>query len=279
LSPGSQGGSAEPSGRPSSEREEREGSGELEEDAEVGSTGSLDVINVDTDRDDTRATGHMGKASAVSWAKRTSEECRRTSQHEPAIGNYDTGFALASYHVEDADVEYVDTSNVSAYDWPEYNLADRLVRLYFDHAHDSFPILDRANFMARYRSFERGSTNLRPTDVIFLGTVNAVFAISAVFADLTNCENEGHVDDHLIYSARAKMLCMDQSFIFTDARISTTVFLGLLSLYYVSNCKLNRYVLSHRALGFSAERKQGLDNLWAWYKECPHFRIARSQRG
>ena len=192
---------------------------------------------MDTDRDDTRATGHMGKASAVSWAKRTTEECSRTGLQ---VGRRDSGFTLSSYYVEDADVEYIDMGNVNPYDWPKYNLADTLVQLYFEHAHDAFPILDRASFMARYRSFIRGSSELDSSEIIWLGTLNVIFAISAVFAHLTNFEGLGHVDDHLIYSTRAKMLCMDQSFLLQDARLSTVEFLGLLSLYYVSNCKLNR---------------------------------------
>jgi hypothetical protein len=238
--PGSRGGSIKPSPRASSEREGHEASGEDDPD-EVGSTGSIDVINVDTDRDDTRATGHLGKASAVSWAKRTNEELQKSSsQPTSAGGKHETGYTLSSYHVEDADVEYVDTSNVSPYDWPEYSLADTLIRIYFDHTHDSFPILDRKEFMGRYNSFSRGSTDLQSSDLIWLGTLNVIFAISAVFGDLTNYEDQGHIDDHLIYFARAKALCLDQDFLFQDPRLSTTCFLGLLSLYYVSNCKLNR---------------------------------------
>lgn len=195
------------------------------------------------DRDDTRATGHMGKASAVSWAQHTSEECRRTDPQEHTGGRFDTGLALSSYHVEDADVEYVDTSNVNPCDWPEYDLANTLLQLYFDHAHTTFPILDRADFMAKYESFSRGSSDLDQAEVIWLGTLNAIFAISAVYGDLVNCEGQGHVDDHLIYCARAKMLCMDQDLLFQDARVSMTCFLGLMTLYYVSLCKLNRWVL------------------------------------
>jgi hypothetical protein len=187
----------------------------------------------------------MGKASAVSWAKRTTEECRRSSLQDPAVGRRDSGFAFSSYHVEDADVEYVDTSNVDPYDWPNYNLADTLVGLYFEHVHDAFPVLDRASFMARYRSFIRGSTELASSETIWLGTLNMVFAISAVYADLTNCEDQGHVDDHLIYCARATILCIDQGFLLQDARLSTVRLLGLLSLYYISNCKLNRWALHH----------------------------------
>lgn len=234
----SRGGSFDPSRRPPSRHEEREvNEDETDDDYEVGSTGSLDVINVDTDRDDTRGTGHLGKASAVSWAKRTKEECRRNSR--PGMRS-DIGHTLSSYHVEDADVEYVDTSGVLSYDWPEYKVADILVRVYFDRTHQTFPILDRASFMEKYNSFPRGANNLGSSDTIFLGTLNIVFAISSVFGDLTNHDDQGHVDDHLIYCARARALCMDQDFMFHDARLSTTCFMGLLSLYYVSNCKLNK---------------------------------------
>jgi hypothetical protein len=231
--------SFEPSRRPSSRREEREVSDD-ETDDDIGSTGSLDLINVDTDRDDTRATGHLGKASAVSWAKRTSEECRKNSVQGPPGGGQETGHALTSFHVEDADVEYVDTSNVNLYDWPEYNFADALVRDYFVHTHPAFPLLDRASFMEKYKSFPRGASNLGSLDLIWLGTLNLVFAISAVFGDLTNHNDQGRVDDHLVYCARAKALVMDQNFLFKDPRLSTTTFLGLMSLYYISTCNLNK---------------------------------------
>jgi hypothetical protein len=241
--PGSRIESVEPTSKQSMTHEDRESSTDSRDDASgVGSTGSLDVINVDTDRDDTRATGHMGKASAVAWAKRTNEEIRRdaASQESTLGGSTDTAFALASYHVEDADVDYVDTSNVNPYDWPEYNLADTLVRLYFENVHFAFPILEKAAFLAKYNSFERGSRELTPSKAIVLGKINVVFAIASVFADLSNCELEGNVDDHLIYVSRARSLCPDQSWIIQDPRISTIRFAGLLSLYYVSVCQLNR---------------------------------------
>ena len=232
---------------PSTGRDEREASSEKDDDEGVGSIGSMNVINVDTDRDDTRATGHMGKASAVSWAKRTDEEMKRGSIQDTAGRKHEAGFTFSSYHVEDADVEYVDTSSINPYDWPEYSLANILVQEYFDHTHHAFPILDRAEFMAKYRSFVRGNNQLNASDLIWLGTLNVIFAISAVFGDLANREDEGHVDDHLIYCARAKALCMGESFLFQDARFSTISFLGLISLYYISICKMYRQVPHDRS--------------------------------
>jgi hypothetical protein len=209
-------------------------------DAEVGSTGSLDVINVDTDQDDTRATGHIGKSSSVAWAKRTAEECSQITHEQTILGRHDTGFTLASYHTEDADVEYVDTSNVDRYEWPGSKLADRLVQSYFDHVHNTLPIVDKAVFMSKYNRFIRGSDHLGLEDSVWLAMVNTVFAISSVYFDLTKTSDRGSHQDHLIYCARAKMLFLDQGLLYQDARISTTSALGLLCLYFITACRLNR---------------------------------------
>ncbi|TAQ89513.1 hypothetical protein B7494_g2172 [Chlorociboria aeruginascens] len=128
--------------RISSEPEDTEETGDYDADTEVGSTGSIDAINVDMDRDDTRATGHLGKSSSVSWAKRTAEECRQVNGQ---------GFNLASYHTEDADIESFDSTSINAYELPAYGLADILVDSYFDHVHNAFPILDRASFVHKYK--------------------------------------------------------------------------------------------------------------------------------
>jgi hypothetical protein len=212
-------------------------SGEEEADAEVGSTGALDVINVDTDRDDTRATGHMGKSSSVAWAKRTVEECQNEDR---VAGKQAIGFTLASYHTEDADLEVVDMSNVNPYEWPDSKLTDTFLRAYFDHVHTVFPILDKANFMVNYNGFRRGSQDITYSERIWLAKLNGVFAIMAIHAHLTKSEYQGHYNDHLVYCARAKMLCLDEGVLYQDPRVSTTRALGLLSLYFIAAGRLNR---------------------------------------
>ncbi|TVY62795.1 putative transcriptional regulatory protein [Lachnellula suecica] len=219
-------------------QEEPEG-GEEDDDSEVGSTGSLDVTNVDADRDDVRATGHMGKSSSVAWVKRTAEECRQSGNQSSSSrteGNYNP----ASYHAEDADFEHGDMSNVNMFEWPDPRLADSLIRSYFDHVHNVFPILDRTEFTFKYTHFRPGSSDLSKEDVMWLGTLNAVFAISSVFADLNKIQQRGHYNDHLVYIARTKMLCVDQDLLYRDARVSTVCTLGLLCLYYISTSRLNR---------------------------------------
>jgi hypothetical protein len=223
--------------------DQQDQSGDDDVDAEIGSTGSLDVVDLDTDRDDTRATGHMGKSSSVTWAKRTAEECEETTQEELLATSHETGMTLVSYHTEDADVELFDTTNVNAFDWPDPDEADELVRIFFDHVYPTQPLLDRSSFMARYAQFPRGSNNLSHDDLIWLGTLNVVFAIGAVYCHLTKIHAGGTPFDHLQYLARAKLLCLDQGLLYEDARVATISALGLICLYFVTTCRLNRYVV------------------------------------
>jgi hypothetical protein len=183
----------------------------------------------------------MGKFSAVAWAKRTAEECRPSSSQATSIGKRDNPFALASYHTEDADFEDGEMNNINMFEWPDPRLADALVRSYLDHVHKAFPIVDKAAFTLKYTHFRPGSSDLSQEDLIWLGSLNTVFAISAVFAHLTMNPHRGHHNDHLLFIARAKMLCLDQGVLYRDARVSTVCALGLLCLYYVSTCRLNRY--------------------------------------
>jgi hypothetical protein len=212
-------------------------------DADIGSTGSLDVVDLDTDRDETRATGHMGKSSSVTWAKRTAEECEETMQEGSLTTSHETGMTLVSYHTEDADVELFNTTNVSAFDWPDPDEADELVRIFFEHVYPAQPLLDRSSFMARYVQFPRGSNNLSHDDLIWLGTLNVVFAVGAVYGHLTKIHARGIPFDHLQYLARAKLLCLDQGLLYEDARVATISALGLICLYFVTTCRLNRYVV------------------------------------
>ncbi|KAJ5040634.1 uncharacterized protein L3040_006283 [Drepanopeziza brunnea f. sp. 'multigermtubi'] len=226
--------------RPSSDPGDDGISGNEDLDAEVGSTGSLDVINVNPDQDDTRATGYMGKSSSVAWTKRTVDECGPTADPRSPLGDEPSGFVSASYHTEDPDVEYFDTGSIRYFDWPEPELADALVQSYFDTIHRAFPIVEKVSFMARYNMFVRGSTDLQVEEILWLGTLNMIFAISAVYAHLTRSRSRGHYFDHRIYLARAKMLCLDQGLLYEDARVHTTSALGLLCLYFITTGGLNR---------------------------------------
>ena len=229
--------------RPSPESSMKRGSEESDDAAEVGSTGSLDVVNVDTDRSETRATGHMGKSSSVTWAKRTANEVQQSGKSVASLG-LDGGFTSTTYHTEDKDVDHIEPDNfdVDFFDWPDPVVADGYIESYFEHVHHTFPILDKVGFMVEYNHFERGSRDLTASQTIWLGTLNTLFAISSQYAQITEAQPRELHYEHYIYCARAKGLLVDEGFLYQDVSIKTLRALGLLSLYYMTTGRLNRYV-------------------------------------
>jgi hypothetical protein len=225
--------SAEPT-----DRERRQDSDE-DDAAEVGSTGSMDVIHVDTDRADVRSIGYMGKASSVAWAKRTAQESKDSV---PTLhGGTDSGFSGVSYHTDDTDIEIIYTADADPYEWPDSNVADRLIHIYFEHCHQALPLIDKIDFMTHYNSFERHTRNLADGETIWLGMMNIVFAISSFFSQLGKNASPEEYFHHLTYFARAKKLLLDHGLLYHDAQVSLTRALGLLSLYYIITGRINRY--------------------------------------
>jgi len=221
----------------------KRGSEESDDAAEVGSIGALDEVDVDTDRTETRATGHMGKSSSVTWAKRTANEVQQDrSGKSVASLILDGGFASTTYHTEDKDVHHIEPESVDLFDWPDPKIADGYVRSYFEHVHYAFPILDKAEFMLEYNNFKRESGQLTPKQTIWLGSLNAMFAIGSQYAQITETEDRELHFEHYIYCARAKGLLQDESFLYQDISIDLLRALGLVSLYYMSTGRLNRYV-------------------------------------
>lgn len=234
-----------------SEPEERET--EDQELDEKGSTGSLDRVNIDTDREDTRPTGHIGKSSSVAWAKRTAQQIHNSGSKESSIDLPGSEIKISSYHTEDQDVELIvfpthDPTLFNAFEWPEPALANGLVESYFKHVHNSLPILNKSSFLAEYRNSGYDSTNLSDEGLIWLGTLNLVFAISSYHTALSQSNDHREHYMHQFYLQRAKMLCMNDGLLYKDARISTVCGMGLLCLYYTATCNLNRYMSSSAML-------------------------------
>ncbi|CZT11075.1 uncharacterized protein RCO7_10158 [Rhynchosporium graminicola] len=273
VSPGDDEENALRADRDSSEAEDDDdeaASGNEDQDMEVGSTGSLDVTNLDTDRDDTRAIGHIGKSSSVAWAKRT---VNAATEREGGSKKSQPGLIVGSYHTEDADIREIDTTHDNYLDWPIPEVADALIYTYFATVHPCFPIIDKTDFMSQYKQFDRASAEYSTEDCIWLGTLNVIFAISAVYAHLVGSPSEGHQSDHLLYLARAKILCFNQTVLFEDARVHTASALGLLCLYFITTCRLNRAwtvcgLAIRHALTLGLHMRNRADELSDYDKEC-----------
>jgi hypothetical protein len=276
LSPKADYGSPSSSTRPPfSEQDDHDEGGEDDAGAEVGSIGSLDETAVDTDRPETRGIGHLGKASAADWQHRTEEiaskEINDRGNHrmlQPPI--------VSSYHTEDADIDMFDISHVDPYALPDAQLSGNLVLSYFEQVHTIFPILDKAEFLRKYHSFDRDTSRLSPEGVAWLTSLNIVFAISAYRGRLTKSRQSEDVKVHLVYCARATSLCAQQDIMLRDADLSAVEILGLLSLYFMATNRVNKCVYHRSAVSYA--------NLWqvvvpvrSSFQTCAYTRITCSK--
>ena len=213
---------------------------DMDDQDEVGSTGSVDAVNIDPDRDDTRATGHLGKSSSVAWAKRTASEIQAGTD-DSSITSREADFNLPSYYTEDSDISYqVDEGNLNIYQWPNSDLVSALINSYFENVNNILPIVDKLKFEAWIATAVPGSSQLSESDTIWLSTLNLMFAVAAYHAHLTNAPHRGEHYDHIIYCARAKKLAMDERLLYRDARLSSVCSMSIQCLYYLSICHINK---------------------------------------
>lgn len=222
-----------------SEPEDNEEGGEQDAGAEVGSIGSLDEVAVDVDQVETRGIGHLGKSSAANWQHRTEEiaaedlrsKGNKSVPHVPSI---------SSYHTDDADLEYFDTSSVNMFALPSPQLSGALVQSYFDNIHNVSPMLNKADFLFKYQAFPKELGSLTFDDVMWLACLNCVFAIAAYHGRLIKDFELGNPGDHMIYLTRATMICAKQEILLKDASVSSVTMLGLLVVYYMATSRINK---------------------------------------
>lgn len=219
---------------------ERDEGGDSDDQMEVGSTESLDLIDNDADRDDTRQTGHLGKSSSVAWAKRSAMEVSGIKGQDSVLGTQSGGHTMSSYHTEEADLDYVDTTRIDPFEWPEDGVSRKLLDIYWAHVHDIYPVLDKSSFQSSYKEFPRTSRYLSIDQRIWLATLNSIWAISCVFARLASGDFQPHHDDHFLYIAKAKSLSKELDLVYGDPRISMVQFLAVIGLYYLTTNRLNR---------------------------------------
>lgn len=208
---------------------------------DVGSTGSLDALDVDTNHDsESRAIGFLGKSSSARWIQRAEREVRdegdddeRTETNIPPI-----------YHTGDPDF-FVPAGRGShegwKYEMPTLETATKLVDCYFVHVHPDFPIFYKDDFMRKFHYYLENSANSSSeVDRIALCQINCVFAISCTVSHLLAPEYDGDHGDHLVYYYRARDLGLEQQPNDAEASLEYICSLGLLGLYLVSNFYIKR---------------------------------------
>jgi hypothetical protein len=193
--------------------------------------------------DQSRATGHVGKSSDITWMQRLQEEAetRNRSQAErldsseiDTIGDKFVPHAV-NYHLDDFEIEV--SEPVQMYWLPPRPLADKLFETYLQVAHPYFPIINRPLFCHQYRKFfERFAL---PGDK-WMAILNIIFAIAANYAHSAGLEWYGDDQSHLFFLTRARMLSMSGGDLFRHPDLQQVQVEGLIAFYLLSTDQIHR---------------------------------------
>lgn len=190
-----------------------------------------------------RATGHIGKSSDISWLQQLQKEAghRRKGQAEPLEPGEsrmsDDHFVPhdMNYHLDDLDIGV--SEPVQMYAMPPRLLADKLFDTYLLVAHPYLPIINRPLFCDQYRRFF--DEFALPGDK-WMAILNMIFAIAANYAHSAEFDWHRDRNDHLVYLARARMLSMSGDDLFRHPDLQQVQVEGLIAFYLLSTDQISR---------------------------------------
>ncbi|KAL1860872.1 hypothetical protein Plec18170_001386 [Paecilomyces lecythidis] len=127
---------------------------------------------------------------------------------------------------------------VDAFELPPRETADGLVDIYFSTVHPVFPILSKSGFMTQYESYWQA---LHPpgNSILWIATLNLVFAVGALYATLTKSAGGGAMD-HVLYFIRSRILSQEPTAMLdlpTMAHVQHTTLCGM---YFLASYQINR---------------------------------------
>ena len=217
----------------------------------IGSLEAIDRVEEDLNRTkDSQATGFMGKSSEITWMQRLHREAEQRARGNPGALEDDQNeddkdrFSLHSlnYHLDDLDISVPEP--VQLYRTPSRYLANQLFDDYLKTVHPFFPIINKPLFHAQFQTFFDSSSRpgaSRPGDK-WLAILNAIFAIAAKHAHLTNAPWRGEENDHLVYLTRARLLSMNGEVLFSHPDLQQVQVEALIAFYLLASDQINRFV-------------------------------------
>ena len=225
--------------------------GEHKVSARVGSTGSMDRISEDYNRDvNAQATGFYGKSSELNWTRRLKREISKSSNDSDTHADlsllssqdygHDSGptpISASSYHCDDLTVFIHE--QIDPFELPPRATADALFQIYLETVQSFFPILGKNIYTRQFNAFLEGPTR-KKLNVNWMSILNLIFAIGAKHAHLVRAEWRGYSDDHLFYFNRARMLGSNEDAMLGHPQLQKVQITGLMAFYLMAVNQINR---------------------------------------
>ncbi|KAI9842489.1 MAG: hypothetical protein M1838_003104 [Thelocarpon superellum] len=263
--------------------------------AEVGSTGSMDHVTEDFDRDeDAVQAGYFGKTSDVAWIHRARTLAdaetdavagpehggsgppplrarpfeSRTPSDRRSRDQQDYKHRPSTYHLDDLQPSLVDP--VGEWNLPPKEVADTFVEAYFATVHPCFPLLHKARFLDSYDQCYRSSAAAGGRR--WRAMLNLILAIGAKYAILVQADL-GDERDHLIFFTRARALSLDRGPLWDVGDLEQVQMLGVTVMYLMASNQTNRaWYISGLAVRYAQALGLHLRN------EARSYRMSRARK-
>lgn len=205
----------------------------------------MDYVEEDYHRNQQlHAFGYLGSHSEISWIRDLRREIDKATPlaetKAASPGNGSKALTSVSYFLDDQDL-LVD-HGIAPYDRPSRTVGDKLIHLYFNTVHPTFPIVGRIPFMQQYALFY-SRPNMRPPSR-WLAILNLIFALGAKFGHLLSEPWMGSTDGPLEYFSRAQKLNFTSGQYFDHPNLQQVQAEGLSAFWLMSMGHINRYIHS-----------------------------------
>lgn len=193
--------------------------------------------------EESRATGHMGKSSEITWMHRLESEAKEQS------GNPSSSKSLAQSGLPMSDpissmnyrLDHDRLSNIEVMNpfvLPPKPLSDRLLQVYLDKVHNDIPLIRKCLFLEQYRRLFLGN-RVNPGRG-WLAIFNMVLAIASRFCKVSGHEFMGEPDDNVFF-ARAKALNLSENIGYDHEDLQQVQAEVLVAFYFITVSQVNRY--------------------------------------
>ncbi|GFF50343.1 uncharacterized transcriptional regulatory protein C3C7.04 [Aspergillus udagawae] len=231
---------------------------------------AVDYVEEDYHRNQQlHAFGYLGSHSEISWIRDLRKEIDSATpsaeSKAASPGNGSKALTSVSYFLDDQNL-LVD-HGISPYDRPSRTIGDKLIHLYFDAVHPSFPIVGRIPFMQQYALYY-SRPNVRPPGR-WLAILNLIFALGAKFGHLLSEPWIKGTNGPLEYFSRAQKLNFTNGQLFDHPNLQQVQAEGLSAFWLMSMGHINR---AWRTCGLSVRSAIALGiNLRSESKDTPNF--------
>ncbi|RHZ62029.1 uncharacterized protein CDV56_108783 [Aspergillus thermomutatus] len=218
---------------------------------------AVDYVEEDYNRNhQLQAFGYLDKGTPL--AETAASESRTSGDGSRAL-------ISVSYFLDDQDLLL--DQGIAPYDRPSRNVGDKLIHLYFNAVHPSFPIVGRIPFMQQYAIYY-SRPNIRPPGK-WLAILNLIFALGSKFGHLLSEPWTKGTDGPLEYFSRAQRLNFTSCLLFDHPNLQQVQAEGLSAFWLMSMGHVNR---AWRTCGVSIRSAIALGiNLRSESKDTPNF--------